>query len=168
MLVTEPALAADSSGCININTAPKEELVKIKQIGEARAEQIINMRKEKLFSSVDDLDRVVGIGPSRIADIKEQGLACVEDGPPLLPQTATELKSPAVTSKPPIKKTIAPEKELAAVGEIIDLSQNEKAPGDHGTSLLLPIAIFTSFSVGVMILLLKKKLHVGPQSRKNS
>ena len=67
-----------ANACIDINTAPQEELEKIKHIGESRAKQIIMLREEKLFSSVDDLDRVVGIGPARIADIKAQGLACVE------------------------------------------------------------------------------------------
>ncbi|MBI2041389.1 MAG: helix-hairpin-helix domain-containing protein [Candidatus Nealsonbacteria bacterium] len=148
--------AADTSGCININTAPKEELVKITQIGEARAAQILSLREEKLFSSVNDLDRVAGIGPARIASIKEQGLACVaENGSPQIPSTISSTvdeptKSAEEKMKPPAV-TIGqepPQVEIAAIsGEL---------PNDSDTSILLPVAIFTSFSGGVMILLLKR------------
>lgn len=62
-------------GCININTASFEELQLIVHIGPERAQQIIELRP---FSSLDDLLRVDGIGPSRLQDIKEQGLACVK------------------------------------------------------------------------------------------
>lgn len=60
---------------IDVNTASKGELVKIYQIGDARAEQLISLRP---FNSVDDLIRIQGIGETRIQQIKEQGLACVD------------------------------------------------------------------------------------------
>ena len=59
--------------CININTASSTELERIVHVGPARAQEIISLRP---FSSVDDLARVNGIGPARLADIKDQGLAC--------------------------------------------------------------------------------------------
>ena len=87
--------AANLSDCVNINTAPEKELEKIIHIGEARAEQIINLRGEAFFISLDDLERVNGIGSSRIASIKEQGLACVEkpqpEPLPPLPEPEPEL-----------------------------------------------------------------------------
>ena len=61
-------------GRVNINTASLEDLLKIKHIGEERAREIIRLRP---FKSVDDLGRVTGIGPSRLADIKAQGIAYV-------------------------------------------------------------------------------------------
>ncbi|WP_227935367.1 MBL fold metallo-hydrolase [Alkalihalobacillus deserti] len=61
--------------CIDINTAPKEKLMEITQIGDARADDLIQLRP---FNSVDDLNRIKGIGPGRVADIKDQGLACVQ------------------------------------------------------------------------------------------
>ncbi|GGK35699.1 hypothetical protein GCM10010965_30830 [Caldalkalibacillus thermarum] len=60
--------------CIDINSASFEELQQIVHIGPERAQQIIELRP---FYSLDDLLRVDGIGPSRLQDIKDQGLACV-------------------------------------------------------------------------------------------
>ena len=48
--------------------------MRIIHIGEVRVDDLIRLRP---FSSVDDLTRIDGIGPGRLSDIKEQGLACV-------------------------------------------------------------------------------------------
>ncbi|TSC59996.1 MAG: competence protein ComEC, partial [Parcubacteria group bacterium Gr01-1014_107] len=63
-----------TEGQVNINTASIEELQEIIHIGPARAPETVNLRP---FTSVDDMDRIPGIGPSRLADIKAQGIACV-------------------------------------------------------------------------------------------
>ncbi|MDP6495214.1 MAG: helix-hairpin-helix domain-containing protein, partial [Dehalococcoidia bacterium] len=60
--------------CVNINTSSSKELQRITHVGEARALEIMSLRP---LRSVQDLDRVSGIGPSRLADILAQGLACV-------------------------------------------------------------------------------------------
>jgi beta-lactamase superfamily II metal-dependent hydrolase len=65
------------SSCIDINRAGFMELQEIIHIGPDRAQQIIDLRRIQLFRSVDDLIRVDGIGPARLADIKAQGKACV-------------------------------------------------------------------------------------------
>ncbi len=66
------------TGCsgnqVDINSASATQLEQIKHVGPARAQAIIQTRP---FSSVDDLIRVSGIGPARLSDIKQQGLACV-------------------------------------------------------------------------------------------
>lgn len=72
-----PPPAAPASGCVNINTAPFEELRRIDQIDENYANQIVQIRQGKRFRSVDDLVWVNGIGPGRLKLIKAQGLACV-------------------------------------------------------------------------------------------
>ena len=47
---------------------------KIKHIGPSRAAQILELRP---FSSLDDLVRIKGIGEKRLAEIKDEGLACI-------------------------------------------------------------------------------------------
>lgn len=61
---------------ININTASAEDLDKIIWVGPITAQEIINLR---LFNSVDDLINVPGIGEIKLQDIKDEGLACVEN-----------------------------------------------------------------------------------------
>eukprot|EP00130_Batrachochytrium_dendrobatidis_P008616 XP_006683491.1 hypothetical protein BATDEDRAFT_93250 [Batrachochytrium dendrobatidis JAM81] len=63
-----------STSCININQASIEEVQGIIHIGPERAQDLINLRP---YDSVDDLNRIKGIGPARIADIKNEGIACV-------------------------------------------------------------------------------------------
>lgn len=71
----QPSPSTDTtSSKININTASLDEMQLIIHIGQARAEEIIRLRP---FRSLDDLSRVSGIGPSRLADIKAEGLAYV-------------------------------------------------------------------------------------------
>lgn len=67
-----------ASGCqpgqVDINSAGFEQLQLIIHIGPDRAQQILDLRP---FSSVDAMDRISGIGPARLADIKAEGVACV-------------------------------------------------------------------------------------------
>jgi len=65
-----------SEGQIDINNADATELDKLIGIGPAKAQAIIDARP---FQNVDDLIDVVGIGEVTLANIKQQGLACVED-----------------------------------------------------------------------------------------
>ena len=62
------------TGQINVNQAAQDDLKEIIHIGPLRAAQMVGLRP---FASVEDLARIKGIGPSRLADIIEQGLACV-------------------------------------------------------------------------------------------
>jgi competence protein ComEA len=58
---------------VNINTATKEELTTLQGIGEKRAQDIIDYRtKNGPFKSVDDLEKVPGIGPGRMKQIRSQ------------------------------------------------------------------------------------------------
>ena len=68
--------AVCEEGQIDINSATKEKLTEIIHIGDARAEQMITLRP---FSSVDDMVRIVGIAEKTLSNIKNQGLACVNE-----------------------------------------------------------------------------------------
>ncbi len=59
---------------VDINTASLTQLDTLTGIGQVYAQRIIDGRP---YSSVDDLDRVKGIGPKTLQKIKDQGLACV-------------------------------------------------------------------------------------------
>jgi competence protein ComEA len=67
------ALAGTAAAVVNINTATKEELTTIKGIGDKRAQEIIDYRKKNGdFKSVDELERVPGIGPGTMKQIRSQ------------------------------------------------------------------------------------------------
>jgi len=67
------ALAGTAAAVVNINTASKEELTTIKGIGDKRAQEIIDYRKKNGdFKSVDELEKVTGIGPGTMKQIRSQ------------------------------------------------------------------------------------------------
>jgi len=53
-----------------VNKASKEELTQIKGIGDAKADAIIKARKESKFKTFDDLEKVKGVGPALVGNIK--------------------------------------------------------------------------------------------------
>ena len=72
-LVMCVALAGTAAAVVNINTATKEELTTIKGIGDKRAQEIIDYRKKNGdFKSVDELEKVPGIGPGTMKQIRSQ------------------------------------------------------------------------------------------------
>ena len=78
--VAEETPAPDGAGdaaadaCVDINTAGVDDLDRIVNIGPSRADQMLGLRP---FSSVEDMIRISGIGEASLAEIIEQGLACV-------------------------------------------------------------------------------------------
>jgi len=68
------ALSALSLLALDVNTATKEDFMKIKGIGAKKAERIINYRKEHgKFKSVDELVNVKGISKRLVEAIKKDG-----------------------------------------------------------------------------------------------
>lgn len=59
-------------GKININTASKVELMKIKGIGEKTATKIINYRNKTPFGTIEDIQKVKGIGPKKFESMKDK------------------------------------------------------------------------------------------------
>jgi competence protein ComEA len=67
------ALTGVAMAAVNINTATKEDLTSINGVGEKRAQEIIDYRKKNgNFKSVDDLEKVPGIGPGLMKRIRSQ------------------------------------------------------------------------------------------------
>ena len=72
------ARAADAAGgagtkpaAVNVNTATLQELEKLPGIGEARAQAILDARKQRGgFKSVDELVDVRGIGPRNLEKLR--------------------------------------------------------------------------------------------------
>jgi competence protein ComEA len=62
-----PALAAQR---LDVNAATVEQLTELPGIGEAKARAIVAARSERPFTSVEDLERVKGIGPSLVAELR--------------------------------------------------------------------------------------------------
>ena len=60
-IVTSPQ-QTNSSNKININQASKEELMTLPNVGEKRAEAIIEYRNVNKFESIEDIKNVTGIG----------------------------------------------------------------------------------------------------------
>ena len=81
---------------VNINTATEAELQTLKGIGPTRAKAIIDYRtKHGPFKTVDDLEKVPGIGPATMKQIRSEitvSGATKTDTPPTKSKTGDEKK----------------------------------------------------------------------------
>lgn len=66
------APAVESSGKVDVNAASAEELASLPGIGASKAAAIIAEREKKPFASVDDLERVRGIGERTVEDLRSK------------------------------------------------------------------------------------------------
>ncbi|MDU1828644.1 helix-hairpin-helix domain-containing protein [Anaerococcus sp.] len=69
-IVTSPELS-NNSDKININQANKEELMTLPNIGEKRAEAIIEYRNINKFENIEDIKNVTGIGDKFFEAMKD-------------------------------------------------------------------------------------------------
>ena len=61
-----------NQAAVNINSASKEDLLKLNGVGDKKADQIINYRQEQgEFKSIDDLKKVQGIGDKIFDSLKD-------------------------------------------------------------------------------------------------
>ncbi len=75
VLIERDGIALEGKNrCIDINLASSAELQEIEGIGRSLAEAIIKARP---FKTIEELDRIKGIGEGKINEIKDQGLACI-------------------------------------------------------------------------------------------
>ena len=63
---------AIQAGPVNLKTATETELDRLDGIGEKRASQIVSLRAEGKITSVNDLQKVKGIGEKLFEAIKDQ------------------------------------------------------------------------------------------------
>ncbi len=70
-LIETPGETPEETSKININTAGKEELMTLPNIGEKRAEAIMKYRETQPFESPEDIMKVTGIGKKYYESMKD-------------------------------------------------------------------------------------------------
>jgi competence ComEA-like helix-hairpin-helix protein len=66
----KPLAKATPNRLVNLNRGSQEELESLPGIGPSTAEKIIATREQKAFTSLEDLARVKGIGPSKLEGLR--------------------------------------------------------------------------------------------------
>lgn len=73
VFLTLLSLSFAANAAVNINTATQAELQSLSGIGPVKAQAIIDYRKKNgAFKSVDDLEKVDGIGTATMTNLKKQ------------------------------------------------------------------------------------------------
>ena len=94
---------------VNINKASKDELKNLKGIGDTRAQDIIDYRKKNGdFKSVDELEKVKGIGPGTMKQIRAN---VTVSGDTVLPKKSEPAKAATKDEKSKAADAKAPAKD---------------------------------------------------------
>jgi competence protein ComEA len=122
------ALSGAALAVVNINTATKEELTTLKGVGDKRAQEIIDYRKKNgNFKSVDDLEKVPGIGPGLMKQIRSDVTVTGKTSVDKASTKAGETDK----SKGGTAKTTAPPKSEAMKSDTAKTKTAEKAKADE-------------------------------------
>ena len=129
------AICGIAMAAVNINTATKEELTSLKGIGEKRAQDIIDYRtKNGPFKSVDDLEKVPGIGPGTMKQIRSEltttGKTVIDK--PAATGTKSKAADSATAAKSETKKA-EPAKGDAMKADPAKAKTTEKSQADDKT-----------------------------------
>jgi competence protein ComEA len=134
------ALCGIGNAAVNVNTASKEELDGLKGIGPVKAQAIIDYRtKNGPFKTVDELEKVPGIGPKTLTDIRKDvtisGASTPAPAKTAAPATAGKAAEPA---KPAVPASAAPKVTESAKSPVaatkapepakVEASKDDKKP----------------------------------------
>jgi len=121
--------AGAAFAAVNINSATKEELATLKGIGDKKAQAIIDYRKKNGdFKSIDDLEKVDGIGPGTMKQIRSQlsvtGKTTIDK-----PEKATTAKGDAMKAEKAKEKVAVKSKADDKAKGAMAKKADEKAKG---------------------------------------
>jgi len=78
LLATAGRAAAAAGPLVDLNSATVAQLEALPGIGPSKAQAIVDERKNGKFASIDDLERVKGIGPAIVAQLRDRVTAGAE------------------------------------------------------------------------------------------
>jgi len=121
--------AGAAFAAVNINSATKEELATLKGIGDKKAQAIIDYRKKNGdFKSIDDLEKVEGIGPGTMKQIRSQiavsGKTTIDK-----PEKAAKAKGDAMKAETAKEKVAAKSKADEKVKGAMEKKADDKTKG---------------------------------------
>ena len=130
-LVIGFAIYGVAMAAVNINTATKEELTSLKGIGDKRAQDIIDYRtKNGPFKSVDDLEKVPGIGPGTMKQIRSELTTTGKTAVDKPAATGTKSKTENKAADTKTAKTTDTKKSDPAKGDAMKASQAKEKTTD--------------------------------------
>jgi len=135
------ALCGIGNAAVNVNTASKQELDGLKGIGPVKAQAIIDYRtKNGPFKSVDDLEKVPGIGPKTLADIRKDVTISGAGTPAPAKSAAPAMKgaepAKAATPAAAAPKVTEPAKSPAAMSKAPESTKVEAKKDDKKTDAM--------------------------------
>ena len=111
---------------VNINTATEAELQTLKGIGPTRAKAIVDYRtKHGPFKTVDDLEKVPGIGPATMKQIRSD---VAVSGPTTTEKAGTKTKTDDSAKKTSDEKKKSEKKTDTKEAKKSDTTKTEKKP----------------------------------------